>query len=407
MDENAGGKVYCFHETDAVRYGVHAAILLFHIRWWVAKNEANGKHQHDGRTWTYNSRKAFAELFPFLSVDQIRRAMERLVDDGVLVKGNYNKSAYDRTMWYALTVGTAIGQKCQMERAKKPNQTGEKAEPIPDNEPDTITNPLSDIGKSDGVGDPKADGFGLETPDSNTTEFDRAVAATLLDAVRTMPPRKTGLTKARPSTWANHIRLLRTRDAIPEDDIRRAVSWYRGNIGKEYVPEAYSGAAFRKKFPAIEAAAGRDLTTVTISSEAQKIGDKLSILPWPKGSADTVDAAVELGLTAYRDWCKARDAFALAMRDGQTITPKQRLALSLADHLKAVMPPPGFFVKQWMETVYERARNWPDWSGDLRPLAFKPEADAFRKMGRQWAIDYTGDPTRWDVLVDMMNKGVS
>lgn len=91
---------YSFDTQVAERFGVNEAILIQNLVYWISKNEANGRHEHDGRYWTYNSAEAFAKLFPFWSVNQVRRMLAKLVDIGVLVKGNYNQVQYDRTMWY-------------------------------------------------------------------------------------------------------------------------------------------------------------------------------------------------------------------------------------------------------------------------------------------------------------------
>jgi hypothetical protein len=92
-----------FKVRDAKRYGITEAILLYNIRFWIAKNKASGKHFYGGSTWTYNSCKAFSDLFPYLSESQIKRALASLVDQGAILKGNFNKMPYDRTNWYALT----------------------------------------------------------------------------------------------------------------------------------------------------------------------------------------------------------------------------------------------------------------------------------------------------------------
>ncbi|AFN39091.1 replication initiation protein [Burkholderia phage BcepMigl] len=85
----------------AQRFGLHEAILIHNFQFWIAKNRANGRHLYDGHTWTYNSAKALAELLPYFSDRQIRRALDSLVEQGVLLKGNYNASTYDRTLWFA------------------------------------------------------------------------------------------------------------------------------------------------------------------------------------------------------------------------------------------------------------------------------------------------------------------
>ncbi len=91
-----------FKVTDAKRYGITEAILLYNIKFWIAKNKANRKHFHNGRTWTYNWYKAFKALFPYLSESQIKRALASLVKQEAILKNNFNKKRYDRTNWYAI-----------------------------------------------------------------------------------------------------------------------------------------------------------------------------------------------------------------------------------------------------------------------------------------------------------------
>lgn len=93
---------HSFDVDIAKQYGVECAIILYHIDFWIQKNEANGKHFHDGKYWTYNSIKAFAELFPYWSESQINRILKKLEDAELISVGNYNHSSYDRTKWYSL-----------------------------------------------------------------------------------------------------------------------------------------------------------------------------------------------------------------------------------------------------------------------------------------------------------------
>lgn len=90
-----------FEVEEAVKYGVKEAILINNLRFWILKNKANEKHFYDGRYWTYNSCKAFAKLFPFWGEATIKRIIQSLKEQGVILTGNYNKSTYDRTNWYA------------------------------------------------------------------------------------------------------------------------------------------------------------------------------------------------------------------------------------------------------------------------------------------------------------------
>lgn len=112
---------YMFDTDVAALYGVDEAIMINNLAYWIRKNEANGKHYHEGRFWTYNSIEAFTKLFPFWTARQIRRVLKSLEDKGVIVTGNYNSSAYDRTTWYAF--GDCILRNGQMDFTRTSNGT--------------------------------------------------------------------------------------------------------------------------------------------------------------------------------------------------------------------------------------------------------------------------------------------
>ncbi len=117
----------------AKELGVNSAILLRHFSFWLAKNEANNANFYDGSYWTYNSISAYSKLFPYLSEKQVRSAIQNLVDKGILKTGNYNKSAYDRTLWYALTdYGKSILPYSRIHLPCRENGDYQKGEPIPD-----------------------------------------------------------------------------------------------------------------------------------------------------------------------------------------------------------------------------------------------------------------------------------
>jgi hypothetical protein len=124
--------VHYFDIEVAKRYGVNCAVLLQNIWHWTKHNEANDKHFHDGFYWTYNSSKAFQELFPYLSQRQIETALKKLRDEDVIKTGNYNAVAYDRTLWYAITEkGKSILHTGEMENADKGNGNDTEVKPIP------------------------------------------------------------------------------------------------------------------------------------------------------------------------------------------------------------------------------------------------------------------------------------
>jgi hypothetical protein len=152
--------MHSFDPDIAQRVGVHAAVIYQNIFWWTQKNAANGKHIKDGYVWTFNSRTAFAKLFPYLTASQIKTALQKLCDSGLIIKGEYNASSYDRTNWYATTESAkwsksanlaeiAIGQKSPMGWIRIANGLDTDSQPIPD-----INTDHKPVGKQDKAGKP-------------------------------------------------------------------------------------------------------------------------------------------------------------------------------------------------------------------------------------------------------------
>ena len=141
---------FSFNIEFAKRYGVDEAIMVKSFQFWIRLNKANKVNYHDKRYWTYNTNEALTEYYPFWSKKQVRRIIESLVDKEILIKGNYNKIAYDRTIWYAFIdenlylsdnfhledipfyqkVNTILPNG-QMEKTKQSNRFSQKGEPIP------------------------------------------------------------------------------------------------------------------------------------------------------------------------------------------------------------------------------------------------------------------------------------
>lgn len=104
---------HSFDPKIAAIVQVNAAVIYQNITFWVEKNEANGRNLRQGRYWTYNSVSAFAVLFPYLTEKQIRTALKKLLDAGLLLKGHFSDDKYDRTSWYAL--GETISPEGQLD----------------------------------------------------------------------------------------------------------------------------------------------------------------------------------------------------------------------------------------------------------------------------------------------------
>lgn len=63
--------------------------------------------------------------------------------------------------------------------------------------------------------------------------------------------------KKKIKSWANDFRLLKEKDGVDSQRIKKVLTWYRKNIGGQYVPEAFSASTFRSKFLKLESALER------------------------------------------------------------------------------------------------------------------------------------------------------
>lgn len=130
---------HSFDVEIAQKCGILEAVLLENIYYWIKKNEVNNKHFYDGKYWTYNSRKAFAELFPYASEKQIRTALEKLIKNGLIITGNYNPDKRDRTLWYSLSDnGFLLFQKRLLQMTVESETLAQEGEPLPDNKPNIL-----------------------------------------------------------------------------------------------------------------------------------------------------------------------------------------------------------------------------------------------------------------------------
>jgi hypothetical protein len=122
-----------FNTQDAKDHGVIEAIILAHMKFWLEKNKSEGSNIKDGRVWTFNSYKAFASHFDYLTEKQVRRAIIKLEDAGVLVSASYNRWPGDKTKWYSINTSEyLVNQEDESHCPKEDVALPKWAEPLPE-----------------------------------------------------------------------------------------------------------------------------------------------------------------------------------------------------------------------------------------------------------------------------------
>lgn len=92
-----------FNTKIAEKYGIEEAILIEHLYFWIHKNKCLDEMVHHDRTWCYSSAKGFNKYVTYMSTQKIRRVLVGLEKRGFIYIDNFNKTAFNQTLWYAFT----------------------------------------------------------------------------------------------------------------------------------------------------------------------------------------------------------------------------------------------------------------------------------------------------------------
>lgn len=204
---------------------VELAILVHHFAYWVDYNTRSKKNYHDGKFWTYQTIDEIANHFPYLSRKQVERYMKKLTDQNILVKGNYNKTKFDRTVWYTFSDEWSnrrekpISRNREMEKPESGNQSPDIGTPIPHTKTYTKTN--------------------------NKKESQPAarLAHHLFSSIQKINP------KAKPPNlnyWSDDIEKLMRIDGRSEEEIVTVINWVFKDVF--WCKNILSGRKLRDKF---------------------------------------------------------------------------------------------------------------------------------------------------------------
>ena len=83
--------------------GMESAAILQHFRYWTNINASDPNTFKDGRVWVFASRKSIQNVFPCITDQRIRTILDKLVEGGYLIKGEYSLSMTSKATWYSLS----------------------------------------------------------------------------------------------------------------------------------------------------------------------------------------------------------------------------------------------------------------------------------------------------------------
>ena len=232
---------HSFDPEIAAHVGMNAAVIYQNIVRWCEKNAANGKHIHEGRAWTYNSVKAFADLFPYMTQDQIRRALQRLEEAGYVGVGNFNTTPTDRTKWFC--------DLRQMDLAPVPNGNGTSANSYKDTDSKPVVKPDTGF-EAFWAAAPRKVGKG-QARKAYQAALKKTDSETIMRAFKAYAKACAGRDEryiAHPATWLNGERWDDEGSSSPASapiDIRGAIA-ERIKSGKPYLTRDITPATARE-----------------------------------------------------------------------------------------------------------------------------------------------------------------
>jgi hypothetical protein len=192
------------------------------------------------------------------------------------------------------------------------------------------------------------------------------------------------------SKWALAISKLRRLDGVSKERVAFALYWYIKVVGKDYIPQAYSGDAFRNKFPAIEASMERKgARSISISSEAQSLAQKLQDIS-DKPEFLTI---IQEGFNEFKD-----------LTD---ILAKVGKKDPLARYILQSLPPAQEFLRDWFISQYAKFFRWKNWDGGIGALKFKITSNWFENQVKKYAKEYSGDEERGTKLIETIQNEIT
>ena len=132
----------------AKEIGLNEAIILQQIHYWLNQSS----HNHDGKKWIYNTYDDWNEQFPFWSVMTIRRVINSLEKQKLILIANYNKAGFDKTRWYSIdySVVESVNRRCvQNEQTMCSKRTNGSVQSEQTNTIDYTENTTENISMSD------------------------------------------------------------------------------------------------------------------------------------------------------------------------------------------------------------------------------------------------------------------
>ena len=225
-------------------------------------------------------------------------------------------------------------------------------------------------------------------------KFDLQCAKQLRDALGAR--NKLMNNKSSMKAWA--AAFGRARRDYGKERIQPVLDWYCQNIGKENIPQAYSGNAFHKNFERIESAMARQgHAEIEITEEAVTISCQLGGLKWPGDEKKDELKFIQANINAYKDYRSKIVALPERLRrEGNN-----ELA-SRVEYLSHKGTYSHNFLVWYIRDVHRYAHSWEGWNGNLMSFVFRPDRPYFDNIARAWLVEFCGTGKDWNTIKEYL-----
>lgn len=94
---------HSFDIDIAQAVGVNAALIYEHLKYYCDLKAEAGEDIYEGKAWVYYSFTKLNEKHPYMSRNQVRYAIEKLQEQGLIERRNdLNNFKYDHTCWWTV-----------------------------------------------------------------------------------------------------------------------------------------------------------------------------------------------------------------------------------------------------------------------------------------------------------------
>ena len=165
------------------------------------------------------------------------------------------------------------------------------------------------------------------------------------------------------STWSRQIAALHTHDGFDPHTVYDVAKHYLLHLGEKYVPQAFSGSSFRKKFIDIQRAiirlTGKDPEEVilVISEKALELEKDIEEF-LPENHPNDLPPLIQKSIDNASDLLKRLDI----LRSSHSEFPVSRYLEIVKDYIPES---PELIVEEWFNGILEKYMYWEEWNGKL------------------------------------------